>query len=76
MRNKCTSLLVWLKHAKEDEIIQTGTTLGHLKQIAYGNRPASPETAARVEAASGGQVQRKELRPDDWMVIWPELAAS
>lgn len=25
---------------------------------------------------TGGAVSRKELRPDDWHRIWPELAAA
>lgn len=29
---------------------------------------------AGVEVFSGGQVTRKEMRPDDWQTIWPELA--
>jgi DNA-binding transcriptional regulator YdaS (Cro superfamily) len=31
---------------------------------------------ARVETAVGGEVTRKELRPDDWQEIWPELDAQ
>lgn len=27
-----------------------------------------------VEVATGGQVTRKDLRPNDWAAIWPELA--
>jgi hypothetical protein len=30
--------------------------------------------ASRVEAESKGAALRKELRPDDWRDIWPELA--
>ena len=29
--------------------------------------------AARVERATDGAVTRKELRPNDWHLIWPEL---
>lgn len=75
MRTKQTELLAWLKTATEQQISMTGTTSGHLRQIAYGNRKASAEVAARLESVSGGQVTRKRLRPEDWPVIWPELAA-
>ena len=34
------------------------------------------EHCAQIEAATGGQVTRKDLRPDDWNLIWPELAAT
>ena len=27
-----------------------------------------------IEQATAGAVTRKDLRPDDWMNIWPELA--
>lgn len=27
-----------------------------------------------IERATGGAVTRKDLRPDDWQEIWPELA--
>jgi DNA-binding transcriptional regulator YdaS (Cro superfamily) len=28
-----------------------------------------------IEQATAGQVSRKDLRPDDWHKIWPELVA-
>lgn len=34
------------------------------------------EYCALIEAATGGRVTRKDLRPDDWQVIWPELAQA
>ena len=76
MRTKHIELLEWLKSADEIDISKTGTTHGHLRQIAYGNRQASAEVAARLEAVTEGRVTRKQLRPEDWAVIWPELAAA
>jgi DNA-binding transcriptional regulator YdaS (Cro superfamily) len=32
------------------------------------------EYCALIEQATNGAVTRKDLRPDDWMNIWPELA--
>lgn len=26
-----------------------------------------------IEQATGGKVTRRDLRPDDWLAIWPEL---
>jgi DNA-binding transcriptional regulator YdaS (Cro superfamily) len=42
------------------------------------NRPGHvpPEHCAAIEAASGGQVRRCDLRPDDWHRIWPELIGT
>lgn len=28
----------------------------------------------RIEEATGGAVTRRDLRPNDWQAIWPELA--
>jgi DNA-binding transcriptional regulator YdaS (Cro superfamily) len=33
-----------------------------------------PEYCADIERATGGKVTRKDLRPNDWQRIWPELA--
>lgn len=35
-----------------------------------------PEHCAAIERVTGGAVTRKELRPDDWHLIWPELAKA
>lgn len=29
-----------------------------------------------IERATGGAVTRRDLRPDDWQSIWPELATE
>lgn len=76
MQTKHTALLEWLKTASDGDISKTGTTRGYLRQIAYGNKIASPEVAARTEIATGGLVTRQQLRSDDWQVIWPELNAA
>lgn len=52
------------------------TTLGHLRNVMYGYRPCSAELAADIERATGGTVTRKDMRPDDWQRIWPELAEA
>jgi len=46
-----------------------------LSQIAAGTAPASPTRCLDIEKATGGEVSRKDLRPD-WRDIWPDLAAS
>lgn len=75
MRTKNTTLLTWLKTATDDQITRTGTTRGYLRQIGYGNKIASAEVSAAVERETGGAVSRKALRPNDWALIWPELAS-
>ena len=39
-----------------------------------GNVPA--EHCAGIEIATNGVVTRRDLRPDDWQKIWPELAQA
>lgn len=76
MRTKNTNLLEWLKTASDDVVERTGTTRGYLKQIAYGNKQASAVIAVSLERETSGLLTRKSLRPDDWSVIWPELASA
>lgn len=33
------------------------------------------EFIAAIEQATDGKVTRKDMRPNDWQTIWPELAA-
>lgn len=44
-------------------------------QHRYAKRMPSPEFCVRIERATGGEVSRWDLRPDDWHLIWPELEA-
>lgn len=37
---------------------------------------APPEHCAQIEDVVERKVTRKQLRPDDWMTIWPELVAQ
>jgi len=41
---------------------------------ARGNIPL--EHCAGIEAATHGAVTRRDLRPNDWQKIWPELAPT
>lgn len=75
MRNRHDDLLEWVKWASDEDVVATGTSRGYLRQIGYGNKTASAEIAARIEAATNHLVTRKQLRPEDWAIIWPELAA-
>lgn len=39
-----------------------------------GVRPIPVRYCAAIEQVSNGEVTRKECRPKDWQVYWPELA--
>jgi DNA-binding transcriptional regulator YdaS (Cro superfamily) len=41
-----------------------------------GKRSFPPEYCAPIELACGGVVTRRDLRPNDWWVIWPELVTD
>ncbi|EMU3955707.1 helix-turn-helix domain-containing protein [Neisseria gonorrhoeae] len=43
------------------------------------NKKGTPPPIIRcvqIEKLTGGAVNRKDLRPDDWHLIWPELAGD
>lgn len=52
-----------------------GVSPSYLSQMAKEGGKVSPVRAVEIEAATDGAVTRKDLRPDDWGRIWPELAA-
>jgi DNA-binding transcriptional regulator YdaS (Cro superfamily) len=45
-------------------------------QWKSGLRPVPLELCMPIEAATDKQVTRQELRPDDFALIWPDLAAQ
>jgi DNA-binding transcriptional regulator YdaS (Cro superfamily) len=45
-----------------------------ISRWADGSRPIPSRYGAPIEKATGGLVSRKEMFPDEWNVIWPELA--
>ena len=44
-----------------------------VNQWASGKRPVPAIWCAMIEAWSGGQVSRAELRPHDHDMLWPDL---
>jgi len=47
-----------------------------LHQWIEGIRPVAIRHCIAIERATANQVTRKDLRPDDWQNIWPELATT
>lgn len=60
--------------ARDDFAKKCETTVGHLQNVAYGFRSASPELAVLIESTSKKQVSRVEMFPHSFARIWPELA--
>lgn len=50
-----------------------GTTLGYLRKAASTGQVLGAEICVAAELASKGEVTRKDIRPTDWHLIWPEL---
>lgn len=46
-----------------------------VSQWHTGVRQVPIERAVQIEMATDGVVTRRDLRPDDWHVIWPELCS-
>ncbi|WP_445496656.1 transcriptional regulator [Photorhabdus sp. SF281] len=48
----------------------------YLSQMASGQCPISPSRCVEIEIETSGKVTRRDLRPEDWEKIWPELKAA
>lgn len=44
-----------------------------ISQWRTGMRPIPTERCPAIEKATGGAVTRKDLRPNDYWLIWPEI---
>ena len=53
-----------------------GVTPGFISQLVSGHRQVPVERCTAIEQATGGKVTRRDLRPDDWWLIWPELVTK
>jgi len=62
--------------AREAFAERCGSKIGHIRNVMYGMRPCSPELAVAIEIESAKAVTRKELCPDNWEKVWPELKAA
>jgi DNA-binding transcriptional regulator YdaS (Cro superfamily) len=53
-----------------------GVSQSAIAQWCSGVRPVPVERCFAIEQATGGAVTRRDLCPDKWHLIWPELAAK
>jgi DNA-binding transcriptional regulator YdaS (Cro superfamily) len=51
-----------------------GTTIGYLRKALSTGAALGERLCVSIERESSGAVTRRDLRPDDWREIWPELA--
>lgn len=59
--------------ARKELAGRCGTTLAHLKNVAYGDKNCGVQLAVALERETNRSVTRQELR-EDWADIWPELS--
>ena len=50
-------------------------TPGFVNHLAMGRRPVPIKYCLQIERYTEGKVTRRDLRPNDFAQIWPELAA-
>ncbi len=62
--------------ARAEIATKCGVVDAYLYQIFTRRKMAGAALCVAIERASGGQISRKDLRPDDWHLIWPELIAE
>lgn len=58
---------------RADIAMLCGVVDAYLYQIFTRRKMAGAALCVAIERASGGQISRKDLRPEDWHLIWPEL---
>lgn len=64
------------EEARADFAASCGTTLGHLRNVMYGIKPANPQVCVAIEQVTHKKVTRRDMRPEDWHLIWPELVTA
>ncbi|WP_374697308.1 helix-turn-helix domain-containing protein [Alcaligenes nematophilus] len=50
-----------------------GVSQSQVYQFLNDIRPVSEKMCVRIEEKTNGMLGRKQLRPNDWADIWPEL---
>lgn len=66
-----------LERGKVKELAASlGISSSYLSQMASGKTAISPTRCVEIETVTNREVSRKDLRPEDWDKIWPELVAA
>jgi DNA-binding transcriptional regulator YdaS (Cro superfamily) len=53
-----------------------GVTQSAVSNWRARGAPVPVDHCATIEKAVGGAVTRRDLRPDDWWKVWPELVTA
>jgi DNA-binding transcriptional regulator YdaS (Cro superfamily) len=60
-------------HSQTELARLLGVSPTFVYQWCTGRRRIPLKTCVDIEQLTNGAVTRKDLRPDDWQEIWPEL---
>lgn len=70
-------LLAYLNSLSKDEQTafaeRCGTSVGYLRKAISKGQLLGASLCVAIEQDTKGAVTRKDIRPDDWAQIWPEL---
>jgi len=70
-------LIAYLNSLSTDDQVRfadsCGTSVGYFRKAASVGQKIGAEICVSAERESGNAVTRRDLRPDDWHLIWPEL---
>jgi DNA-binding transcriptional regulator YdaS (Cro superfamily) len=73
-------LHAYLKTLSPDEqkafAILCETSIGYLRKALSAKQVLGAELCVLIEQNSDSKVTRQDLRPNDWMKIWPELQVA
>lgn len=50
-----------------------GVSTGFINHISLGRRAVPIHHCLKIEEFTNGEVTRKDLRPDDWHLIWTDI---
>lgn len=66
-----------LERGKAKELAtKLGVSSSYLSQMASGRCSISPSRCVEIELATNKIVTRRDLRPEDWIKIWPEISLA
>lgn len=72
-------LKLWLRGEKGRASALAGWLEVHrpfVTKIANGYKPIPVDRMAQIEVFTAGEVTRKDMCPDRWHLIWPELVSE
>lgn len=61
---------------QRDFATKCGTSVEYLRKAISTKQKLGAALSVQIEVNSHCSVMRKDLHPDDWFKIWPELATA